>query len=144
MNFSNNCRVRGYGVAGKAATHLPTDQGRALWEMIEPHSQLATESLRASIDVLLAKVAGTVHSTLCCSARRRGVRLAASPEPAVSPERIPPLGLPSMQTMMDPDTRCISLATFNTARELQEYLDGFSREEKKAKVNDIDSETYYS
>ena len=114
--------------------------------MIEPHSQqqLAAEGLRASIDVLLAKVAGTVHSTLCCSARRRGVRLAASPEPVVSPERIPPLGLPSMQTMMDPDTRCISLATFNTARELQEYLDGFSREEKKAKVNDTDSKTYYS
>jgi len=42
-----------------------------------------------------------------------------------------------MQTMMDPDTRCISLATFNTARELQEFLDGFSRLEKKAKVNDI-------
>jgi hypothetical protein len=106
--------------------------------MIEPHSQqLAAEHLRASIDVLLAKVAGTFHSTLCCSARRRGVRLAGSPEPAVSPERTPPLGLPSMQTMMDPDTRCISLATFNTARELQEYLDGFSRLEKKAKVNII-------
>ena len=54
--------------------------------------------------------------------------------PATSSES-PPLGLPSMQTMLNESTHCISLATFSSAYELQEYLDGFSRVEKKAQVN---------
>ena len=54
--------------------------------------------------------------------------------PAASSES-PPLGLPSMQTMLNEDTHCISLATFSSAYELQDYLDGFSRAEKKARVN---------
>jgi len=37
--------------------------------------------------------------------------------------------------MLNEDTRCISLATFSSAYELQEYLDGFSRSEKKVRVN---------
>ena len=54
--------------------------------------------------------------------------------PAASSES-PPLGLPSMQTMLNESTHCISLATFSSAYELQDYLDGFSRAEKKARVN---------
>jgi hypothetical protein len=73
----------------------------------------------------------------CCS-RRRVVRLAFPPVRAVSPECTPPLGLPGTQTMLNEDTHCISLATFSSACQLQEYLDAFSRSEKKAKVNAVD------
>ena len=46
-----------------------------------------------------------------------------------------------MQAMMAEDTRCISLAAFGSAAELQGYLDGFSCSEKKAKANAADELT---
>lgn len=51
------------------------------------------------------------------------------------PKDIPVLALPSMQAMMCEDTRCIALAAFGSDDDLQSYLEGFSRNDKKKKVN---------
>ena len=65
----------------------------------------------------------------CCSARSK-VR-----SEVYIPKDIPVLALPSMQAMMCEDTRCIALAAFGSDDDLQSYLEGLSRNEKKKKVN---------
>ena len=65
----------------------------------------------------------------CVSSRQKTVR------DVVIPKDIPVLRLPSMQSMMAPETRCIALAAFGTDDDLQGYLDDLNRNEKKIRGN---------
>ena len=69
----------------------------------------------------------------CCAARTSKIRADVH-----IPKDIPVLTLPSMQAMMCEDTRCIALAAFGSDDDLQSYLEGFSRNDKKKKVNSAD------
>ena len=66
---------------------------------------------------------------MACCATRSKVR-----SEVYIPKDMPVLTLPSMQAMMCEETRCIALAAFGSDDDLQSYLEGFSRNDKK-KVN---------
>jgi ankyrin repeat protein len=68
----------------------------------------------------------------CCAARRN------PSHSVVIPKGLPAIDVPSMEALMSEDMRCIALAAFGTARELKEFLDGSSPEERMQKVNAAD------
>ena len=72
----------------------------------------------------------------CCAVRSSKIR-----SDVHIPKDIPVLTLPSMQAMMCEDTRCIALAAFGSDDDLQTYLEGFSRTDKKKKVNAAEAVT---
>ena len=65
----------------------------------------------------------------CCAARRN------PSHGVVIPKDLPAIDMPSMDALMNEDLRCVALAAFGTARELKEFLDGSSVEERTQKVN---------
>ena len=65
----------------------------------------------------------------CCAARRN------PSHGVVIPKDLPAIDMPSMDALMNEDLRCVALAAFGTARELKEFLDGSSAEERTQKVN---------
>mgnify|MGYP001170684215 FL=1 len=68
----------------------------------------------------------------CCAARR-------NPSHAVViPKDLPAIDVPSMEALMSEDMRCVALAAFGTPRELKEFLNGLSPDEKRVKVNAAD------
>ena len=68
----------------------------------------------------------------CCAARRN------PSHGVVIPKDLPAIDVPSMEALMSEDMRCVALAAFGTARELKEFLDGSSPEERVQKVNAVD------
>ena len=73
---------------------------------------------------------------MACCATRSKVR-----SEVYIPKDMPVLTLPSMQAMMCEETRCIALAAFGSDDDLQSYLEGFSRNDKKKKVNAAEAVT---
>ena len=70
----------------------------------------------------------------CCAARRNPSHSTT----ALIPKDMPAIGVPSMEALMSEDMHVVALASFGTARELQEFLDGLSGVDKSQKVNAAD------
>ena len=68
----------------------------------------------------------------CCAARRN------PSHGVVIPKDLPAIDMPSMDALMNEDLRCVALAAFGTARELKEFFDGSSVEERTQKVNAVE------
>lgn len=67
----------------------------------------------------------------CCANRRPSNGVAI-------PKDFPALDMPSVQSLMTEDMRCMALAAFGTSRELQALLDGLPDSKKKKTANAAD------
>ena len=92
-------------------------------------SLLAIEAVRRKGDASDGHVERNQMALSCCAARRN------PSHGVVIPKDLPAIDMPSMDALMNEDLRCVALAAFGTARELKEFLDGSSAEERTQKVN---------